>query len=387
VAQAGVFAPFPGKSPCGEFDSPYNTYFGDTRVYRSFFLGRLWAEAEYLAWTSKGTHLPPLVTTSLSAATIDDAGVLGQAGTSILFGNQEFHDTLRSGARLNFGYWFTPEHIQGLEAHFLWLDGRNIDFTATSDTNPILARPIINPTTGNEESVPVAFTGAQEDAAIRVRSDMGLFGLETLWRHMLAQECCSRLDFVAGYRYARLFDRLLIDDQFTSVGTDFPDDSIVTRSDIFVSKNDFHGGELGLTYRWSNCCFAAQAFGKAALGGTRTITDVNGQTVVDGNTTTVTPGGVLALPSNIGHYGHSQFASILECGTRLEYAFTPQLRFTLGYNYLWWSRVARVAASVDRTVDTAQLAPDLGSGTRPSFTFQSTDFWSHGLTVGGYYDF
>jgi putative beta barrel porin BBP7 len=382
VSQEGVFAPFPGKSPCGEFDSPYNNYFGDTRINRSFFLGRLWMEAEYLAWASKGTHLPPLVTTSPAGTAEADAGVLGLPGTTILFGNTTVHDTLRSGARLNFGYWFTPEHIQGLEAHFLWLDGRNIDFNASSDEQPILAHPIIDTVTGADRIL-VAFPGVQEGST-RVRSDMGLFGLELLGRHMMAAECNSRLDFVAGYRYARLFDGLRIRDEIF-VPDSIDPDTILIRTDAFVSKNDFHGGELGLVYRWWNCCWAAQLVGKAALGGTRTMTTIDGQTVEITATppATTTVGGVFAQPSNVGQYAQSQFAAVLEFGGRVEYAFTPQLRFTLGYNYLWWSRVARVPDSLDVTIDTAQLP----GAARPGFTFNSKEFWSHGLTLGGYYDF
>ena len=74
---------------------------------RSLVLGHLWAEMEYLAWASKPTSLPPLVSTSPLGTDPANAGILGPDG-SVLFGADRRSTTLRSGARLNFGYWLTP---------------------------------------------------------------------------------------------------------------------------------------------------------------------------------------------------------------------------------------------------------------------------------------
>jgi hypothetical protein len=385
-----VFAPYPGKSPCGEFDSPYNNYFGDTRTVRSVVLGRLWTEMEYLAWASKSTRLPPLVSTSPLGTDPGEAGVLG-AGGSLLFGDETTQNKLRSGARLNFGYWFTPEHITGVETRLLWLDGDKIDFNAIGGDDLILATPFIDADTGLNDAVLISYPELQDGEA-RVRSNMQLFGIEVLGRHMLSLEQCSRLDVIAGWRYLRLEDNFRADSIFLSLdeGSGFEPDTIVARTDGFRTKNDFHGGEFGLVYRWWNCCWALNLTGKVALGGTRTVASINGTTTAISPTddVTVTAGGVLAQPSNIGEHIRNDFAAVGDIGVKLEYAFTPQLRLTLGYNWMSWSSVARIGDQIDTTVDPSQIAPDSNpEATRPGFAFRPTSFWSHGLTFGGYYDF
>ena len=45
-----------------------------------------WAEIDYLAWTVKGDHPPPLVTASPDGTPLAQAGVLGAPGTTVLFG-------------------------------------------------------------------------------------------------------------------------------------------------------------------------------------------------------------------------------------------------------------------------------------------------------------
>lgn len=78
--------------------------------------GAFWIELDYLAWTVKGDHLPPLVTTSPAGTPLGVAGVLGAPGTTILFGNSAVNDDWCSGGRVSAGYWFDPGHTRGVEA-------------------------------------------------------------------------------------------------------------------------------------------------------------------------------------------------------------------------------------------------------------------------------
>jgi hypothetical protein len=385
-----VFAPYPGKAPCGEFDSPYNNYFGDTRIFRSVVLGHLWTEMEYLAWASQPTRLPALVSTSPLGTDPADAGILGPTG-SVLFGDEKTQNTLRSGARLNFGYWFTPEHLAGIETRLLWLSGETIDQFAAGGDDLILATPFVDANSGLNSAVLISYPGLL-DGQVRVRSNMQLFGTELLGRCLLTCLGRSRLDFIGGYRYLWLGDTLRTDAVSLSLddSSGFDADTIVARTDGFASRNEFHGGEFGLVYRWWNCCWAVNLTAKAALGGTRTTSRIGGKTTLISptNDVTTTPGGVFAQPSNIGTFAQSQFAAVGDIGVKLEYAATPQLRLTLGYNWMCWSSVARIGDSIDTTVDPTQLAPNTNpAATRPSFAFHNTSFWSHGLTLGGYYDF
>ena len=59
--------------------------------------GRFWLRGEYLMWWTSGMDLPPLVTTSPQGTPQNQAGVLGQSGTTILFGGQTVNGDGRSG--------------------------------------------------------------------------------------------------------------------------------------------------------------------------------------------------------------------------------------------------------------------------------------------------
>src|SRR5262249_36015674 len=123
------------------------------RANRSLVLGHLYWGAEILGWSTKGVHVPPLVTASSPA----DGGVIGQGNTRILFGEEWQQNELRPGGRLTIGWWFNPNQYRGIEWHYFELDGQNIRFNAAETNgaaNGILARPIIDPNTaGNAAGV------------------------------------------------------------------------------------------------------------------------------------------------------------------------------------------------------------------------------------------
>ncbi len=381
---------------CSFFDPPRNACGEDPRIYRSLILGRLWVEVEYLAWASSRTHLPPLVTTSDPTASLAEAGVLGMDHTSILFGNADYQGDLRSGGRLTGGYWFTPEHRFGVEGSFFEVDGEDVEFLALGDATPILARPIVSAQTGLPEAVLVSYPGVQL-GGIAVKSDLDFLGAEALLRHVIREGGNYRLDGVAGYRYHRLLDRLSIDESFDYAREEDADETTsIDRFDDLSSENEFHGGEVGLIGRWWGCRWALQALGKVALGGTRTTTSVAGETVrtvtnddpdID-PVQTAYPGSVLALPSNLGRYSQSEYATVGELGVRVEYAVTKQCRVSFGYTFIYWSSVARVTDSIDVVLDRSQVPTSVNpSATIPSFAFRDTDFWTQGLNAGLHIDF
>lgn len=381
---------------CSFFDPPSNACGVDPRIYRSLILGRLWVEAEYLAWACSSTHLPPLVTTSDPGTSVADAGVLGKDNTAILFGNADYHGDFRSGGRLTGGYWFTPEHRLGIEGSYFQVDGGDAEFLAMGDGTNILARPIVDAATGLPAAILVSYPGLQV-GDIAVKSDMDLLGAEALLRYAFRQGEGNRLDVVAGYRYQRLADRLIVADGYDLArAPGATETTSFFRYDGLASENEFHGGELGVLGRWWGCRWALQALGKVALGGTRTNATVAGQTeqLVTYDDVTIDPvstlyqGGILALPSNQGSYGQTELAAVGELGLRVEYALNKQCRLMLGYSVIYWSSVARIADSIDVQIDRAQIPPAVKpSAVSPGFAFHNTDFWAQGLNAGVHIDF
>ena len=98
---------------------------------------------------------------------------------------------------------------------------------------------------------------------------------------------------------------------------------------------------------------------------------------------TTYPGGLLALPTNMGRYSRSKFAVMSELDVFLRCELTPELRLRFGYTLVTWSDVDRAADQIDVGVNPSQvLSGNLVGEARPAFTPRSTSFWAQGLNVG-----
>ena len=106
-----------------------------------------------------------------------------------------------------------------------------------------------------------------------------------------------------------------------------------------------------------------------------------------GGSRTIANGGILALPTNSGHFTHDPFAVVPEVGLNVGYQVTNRLRLFMGYSFLYWSNVVRPGDVIDRTVNLTQIPSNLGPGTlvgpaRPAVVLKDTDFWAQGLNFG-----
>jgi hypothetical protein len=65
----------------------------------------------------------------------------------------------------------------------------------------------------------------------------------------------------------------------------------------------------------------------------------------------------------------------------------PQVRISVGYEFLYWSSVARPGNDIDSNINAAQVPrdPRFGNGLgdpRPAFQFHQSDFWAQGVNFG-----
>jgi len=191
--------------------------------------------------------------------------------------------------------------------------------------------------------------------------------------------------------HTHLYDRLRTDESLTALAgnPDFTSGDRITRVDQFRTVNQFDGADLGLKGWWSNNGkLAVTTLSKIAIGANNNNVIINGFNIVrSGNSRDANPGGVLALPSNIGRHAQQQFGIVSEIGIGLEWQPVCLWKFNLGYTWFYWSEVARALSQVDTTVDTSQLAPTLGTGSQPAFHLHTTSFWAQGLNAGFTYQF
>jgi hypothetical protein len=198
---------------------------------------------------------------------------------------------------------------------------------------------------------------------------------------------CGRIDFIAGYRFYRLDDRIHLREDlisrdpagFVQIGTRFEID------DDFDTSNEFHGAEIGFIEDIHRGCWSLNLAAKLALGNNTQRVRINGSTVITppNQTSASSVGGLLAQPTNIGTFERSDFTAIPNLSMNIGYQWTCHLRSYVGYSLIYWNDVARAGDQIDTTVNTSQLPPGaLVGAARPAFAFEDTNFWAHGVNAG-----
>jgi hypothetical protein len=373
---------------------------------------RIYGSVDTLIWWTRGNPLPPLVTTSTTdpfSTPQGVAGVLGQATTQILFGNQQVDTFAHSGARLNLGYWLVDGEFWGVEGHYLGLGTAGTDFqrsdnfSNTSLTNQeILARPFFNTQTGLQDSAIVAFPNytlnfqggtflVNLDGSVHVRTSNNVQSAGAGLRHLLWIDFTSqwRLDLVGGYRLFRADDSVTISDSFVTAGGPLAPTTFAS-SDHFGASNVFNGGEIGVSsqYRLAQR-LSMSATGKIALGDVHervTITGANSISTL--GSTLTSSGGLLTQPSNIGTYTRDRFGILPEVQFNFRYDLTKNWRATIGYTAIWLNRVQRSGSAIDTTLNPSQInGGTLAGSPRPAFgnslfPWQDTSYWAQGMNLG-----
>ena len=364
-----------------------------------------WLTGNFLmAWTKPAT-VAPLLTTGFTGVggvggdTIP--GALGQPNTNIVFGNQKINFNLIEGFQLGAGLWLDHDDHFALElsGFYLPLTHQNFAFASDAAGNPLLARPIINPVTNQEEAFIVAFPGL-------VSGNIAISNSQTLWGAELNGRCywpigsCFQLSALGGIRYLNLVETLAIDEQLTPLAgaglsgltflanaVDPPD--IITTHDSFRTANQFTGFQLGGALRWDSERFFFDVHAKAAVGANQQSVNITGNSVLLGPTGPIAgaPGGILALPSNIGNHNRTVVAVVPEGGFTAGVNLTSYLRLIAGYSFLYWNNVVRPTSHIDRVVNPTQVPTDadfaaLGGPGRPTFQFHEDGFWVHMFNIG-----
>jgi hypothetical protein len=346
--------------------------------------GRFWVSGEYLLWWIRDTNLPPLVTAGPPAS----GGILGKPGTVTLFGGSTDNEE-RSGGRFRAGYWLDERQTLGIDGSYFFLGSRSVDFTAGNAGGVVISRPFFNVTPGAEDAELVSVPG-RVAGTVAVNLSSRLQGAELNGICNLCCGCRGRVDLLAGFRYLELREGLGIGEDL-SVNPAVPllGGTAFGVHDQFSTRNSFYGGQIGTKAEiWSGKLFA-NVRGMVALGGTDQVVDVSGSTLIasPGLAPTVGVGGLLALPTNSGHFTRDQLTFVPEVGINVGYQVTEQLRAFVGYSFLYWSSVDRPGDQIDRAVNPSQLpsaggTPMLVGAARPAPVLRDTDFWAQGINFG-----
>ena len=363
---------------------------------------RAWARPEYLLWWVKNTPLPvPIVTTGdpnvgfdpNSVNTINSAGAIGQPGTQVLVGGKNTNSEPFSGMRLTLGTWIGPDEVFGVEGSGFVLERLTHLFTATSDSagKPPLYFPISTGTADGERGIPIADPLRGFSGSVGVNSSLRLWGAEFDGIVALSRNPWFEVTLLAGFRYADLREELHI----FNTTKDFIFDNTTNLIDLFGTRNQFYGGQLGSSFAVQLDRCSLVVTGKVALGSTHQVVSINGAIAQVGPNPLVPPGlgtfpgGLFTEPSNIGQRSSNEFTILPSLELKLAYEITRQARLVFGYDIIYWSHVVRPGNQIDHNVNLSQnavLDPN-GAGTlvgraQPVPLFNRGDFWAQGVNVG-----
>ena len=347
----------------------------------------IWIAPEFLHWQTKGIGTPALVT----VAPAGSSGTLGASDTAIAYGSNTTLQNWRSGFRLRGGYNFADGQ-SGIEAAFFTLGDNSDNFGIGSDGNPGVFRPFRDATTGLPNSQLIAFidpvNGQVLAGGVSIENTSELTGAELNYRYSLSEiGLGNRFDVLVGYRYMSLRDRLTVTSNLTAGGAaPLPAGTGITSMDRFATDNTFHGGQIGFINEWQLGRMSFNLRGTLAAGWVQQEIDIAGATSTTAGVSAA--GGLLAQTTNIGSNSYDRFSVIPEIGLTVGYCLTDNLRLTAGYNFLYWTNVARSAEQIDQSVnpnfipDPTGATPTRTGVAQPAADRRDTGFWAHGVSVG-----
>jgi len=342
-----------------------------------------WARAEAVRWSlPDGPVRVPLVTTGDPAAD-PLAGNLGQPTTRVLFGGAGLDYGPAAGLRVTVGGAAGPV---GGEVSVLRLDPREVAFGARSGPagSPALYVPVFNLGTGREGSVIVAdpVFGAAGAAAAASRSALWGWEADAV---VPVGHGWAEVALVGGVRYLELTESLALRTSVTDLVIGTQTDGV----DVFGTSSQFCGAQVGGRVTAGHGPWFAGLTARVAVGATRSVVDVAGRTDQAGVVPVPSgtfPGGIFAQPTNLGRRSATELAAVPELDVRAGCEAWGCLRVFVGYDALYWTRVARPGDQIDRSLNPSQ-SPVFGAGSltgsaRPAGLLGRTDFFAHGLTAG-----
>jgi len=322
---------------------------------------RVWGGAEVLLGTTRPVNVVPVVTTGPALAGLGNAGAIGQAGTSSLFGGRHMLGDFRGGLRAEGGLWFDTSHNTGVAARFYSLYSTSDQLIGAGNGTNVVNVPQFVSIAGVVVQVPayVGFPGLTTGTVTTTAQTMFAGGDLNL-RRMMRQGERWRIDALMGYRQLYLHDELGA--EFTATGTVPPISATVSGADNIRTRNNFFGANAGVqaTVVWKR--WMLQGLGAVSLGANVSELDFNRNRLA-----TITGAPPVPLILTSVHDPMTYFGTVAEGGFKLAYRVTDHAKLTIGYTGLYWGNVRRAQEQLT-------LSPTLSGNT--------TYFFAHMLSFG-----
>lgn len=375
---------------------------------------RVFVDVEYLhMWLKDAPLAVPLVSTGPIATT--HHGLLGPpengADSTILYGapfspakggNASQAFDAAPGVRLTTGYWLDASRRFAVEASGLWLASQSAGYSLRSDSlgYPIAGIPVHNSLTyligpmaifPGEDSLPFSLPNdpnrARSDGiitgGIRIRNTIDVWGAQLQGTASLYRDSTWEIAGIAGIRALTLEEGFgLVTDIHGQTGPYAGQAGVAF--DSFKTANRFYGPNFGVRGRVNYGPWFAELSSQFAPGlSHQTISVTGGYSSVNFGPSSG-PEGVFAQPANEGRRSADRLAFVTDNSLKVGYAVNDRLSVSLGYQHLYFSSVVRPTDQIDRNIPKGQTflqaAPTISTDS-PAKRFQTTDFYTHGVTV------
>jgi Putative beta barrel porin-7 (BBP7) len=337
-----------------------------------------WTGFDYLCWRAKGGQVVPLVSAVVGAPAF--ATPL-DAATAFALSSDEINRGPFSGFRLTAGMWLDKPRGTGVEAVFMWFPQQTDTTTYADAPGAALARPFLNARTGTPDLFQLSTPTGTVRGAAAVRSSLETDGLELNHLRRRPAMIGEEMHLVMGFRYWGL------DESLTTEVTSRVNGVTATSFDTFTTRNRFYGVQIGPRLYFYRNNFSVVVGTKWAVGVMSEESDIRGGSsiLVPPGLRFDRPGGVLALPTNIGEYDRTKLAWLRDFSLSVGYCLSPGVTIRLGWDFLWVSNVLRPGGQIDPAVNPT-LFPFGGAAPagafRPAQRFDGEIFWMHGVSLG-----
>lgn len=351
-----------------------------------------WGDANYLYWKIQDSPKTiPFVVEGPVA--INGSPVLEEPDTKIILGNKKIDESWRSGSRFTVGYWFDDQHCLGFETNYFFLPNASKTESATSSgvpESPFFTVPYFDVITNLESSNALALPGSfAGTATLKISNSMQ--GVELNIVTTQGNSYGIKVDVLGGFRYWNFVENLSFNTNSPYIPPN-PSDTFFT-NDKFQVQNNFYGVQAGSKLDCSFEDFFFNIKAKIALGAMYQKSRINGQLVTNdfnefGSTVTY-PGGIFALPTNIGNHKATRFSVIPEVNINLGFQVMESFSVQVGYTFLYATNVLRASKQVNRNINPTQSStieytpsPSLTGKASPKGTLKSEGIWAQGFNVG-----
>jgi hypothetical protein len=330
------------------------------------------AGGEYVLWWLRRGYVPPVLTTGPPGST----GVLGQPGTSVVYGDERLET--RHGDRFCGGRFFlerTDRTGWGAELRAFFLE-RDSTYRTIDPVPTLLALAYTDAATGLPTSEVVA--GNSPTRGPLVGGFVGYSRIELFGQEANAILPVSdgpwKIDLLGGGRFLQMRDRYhhTATNRNAAPALGFDTGAVLTGViDNIRVANQFYGAQVGVRAEADLGRFWLQGRATAALGADCQRYRAWGErTFHTPAARVVTPGGLFVNAGNSGEYSRINLDAVGEVALNAGWRVTERIELFVGYTFLLWLDPIRAGDQVETVVG------------RPGVKFDGDSLWAQGFNVG-----